>query len=92
MEFDCGRTRYQRRKWRLYWHRWFAWRPVRVGPRTCLWLQHVERKWVCWKNDISDPLQYCVYRPIGSTWDAEWNGPYFDKNYRASAPTGASHD
>jgi hypothetical protein len=33
----------------MYWHRWFAWRPVvitdRAGRRQLVWLENVERKW-----------------------------------------------
>lgn len=29
---------------RQKWHSWFAWRPVRVGPRDCRWLETVLRK------------------------------------------------
>lgn len=48
MKFDCGPTPEQRReaylKWRENWHRWFAWRPVRLGANDCRWLEYVERK------------------------------------------------
>lgn len=27
------------------WHRWFAWRPVRVENNDLLWLQWVEKKY-----------------------------------------------
>lgn len=44
MRFDCGET-WQEREARINeWHRWFAWRPVRVGPHDCRWLEVVERK------------------------------------------------
>jgi hypothetical protein len=26
------------------WHRWFAWRPVRISPTEICWLEWVERK------------------------------------------------
>lgn len=26
------------------WHRWFAWRPVRISDDELLWLEWVERK------------------------------------------------
>lgn len=48
MKFNCGPTERQRRqsardRW-CVWHRWFAWFPVRVGPRDCRWLETVERR------------------------------------------------
>jgi hypothetical protein len=52
MKFDCDRH--------YKWHKWFAWRPVRLGDSDCRWLEIVERKKVkaygChWRTD---------YRPI----------------------------
>jgi hypothetical protein len=44
MKFRCGLTR---KKWYdkvTHWHRWFAWRPVKVGNCDCRWLEYVERK------------------------------------------------
>lgn len=29
---------------RAVWHKWFAWRPVRVDDRTVAWLCFVKRK------------------------------------------------
>ncbi len=48
MKFDCGPTERERKqaardRW-CTWHRWFAWFPVRVGPRDCRWLEYVERR------------------------------------------------
>lgn len=54
MKIDCGlspETRRQRavqaekdrREALQKWHRWFAWRPVRLGDHDCRWLEHVER-------------------------------------------------
>ena len=48
MKFNCGLTSAE--KWeqtkekRKVWHKWFAWRPVRVGSGDCRWLEYVERK------------------------------------------------
>lgn len=44
MKYDCGETYVE--KWdRLgQWHRWFAWRPVRVGLHDCRWWEYVERR------------------------------------------------
>lgn len=44
MRFDCGPTPEEIYLARRRWHRWFAWHPVRVGPRECRWLEAVERK------------------------------------------------
>jgi hypothetical protein len=48
MKFDCGPTlqeRWTRRfNARRQWHPWFAWHPVRTGPRECRWLETLERK------------------------------------------------
>lgn len=48
MKFNCGLTgaeKYAIKKAKLInWHRWFAWRPVRVGKNDCRWLEFVERK------------------------------------------------
>ena len=56
MRFDCGkRNSYQKHMLRLralhWWHKWYAWFPVRVGPHDCRWLETVERRgerWVSW--------------------------------------------
>lgn len=39
MKFDCDKWKYK-----LEWHRWFAWYPVKVADRDCRWLEYVERK------------------------------------------------
>lgn len=48
VKWDCGPARQERyesyHNWRANWHRWFAWRPVRVGSHDCRWLEWVERK------------------------------------------------
>lgn len=44
MKLNCGPTWYEKVQQKKQWHRWFAWRPVRVGPRDCRWLEYVERK------------------------------------------------
>ena len=44
MKFDCGPTRKEREKVKERWHKWFAWCPVRLGERECVWLETVERK------------------------------------------------
>lgn len=44
MKFDCGPTSEEKDAARSEWHVWFAWFPVRVGPRDCRWLEYVSRK------------------------------------------------
>jgi hypothetical protein len=44
MKFDCGET-WQEKEARLgKWHRWFAWRPVYLGPHDCRWLEFIWRR------------------------------------------------
>lgn len=55
MKLNCGPDAHERRA-REYepltnWHPWFAWRPVRVDRRQCVWLETVQRKGqlhACW--------------------------------------------
>jgi hypothetical protein len=44
MKFNCGPTSEEIGAALQQWHRWFAWRPVRIGSRDCRWLEWVERK------------------------------------------------
>jgi hypothetical protein len=44
MKFDCGLSWEDEVHRRQRWHPWFAWRPARVGPHDCRWLEWVERK------------------------------------------------
>jgi hypothetical protein len=44
MKWDCGPTAQERWAATYEWHRWFAWHPVRVGPRDCRWLEVLERR------------------------------------------------
>ena len=44
MKFNCGPTYVEKMKAQEQWHRWYAWRPVRVDSRDCRWLEYVERK------------------------------------------------
>lgn len=57
MKWDCGRRRARLKRW----HRWFAWYPVKMGPRDCRWLEVVERKG--------------TLEPIGPylIWEWEWD-------------------
>jgi hypothetical protein len=47
VRFNCGPSLVQRlddwSRRRRNWHRWFAWRPVRLPDNTCVWWEWVER-------------------------------------------------
>ena len=64
MKIDCGPTPQQRYEARMEyltnWHRWFAWRPVRLGVHDCRWLEVIERR-LLWR------------RRMGHTW---WEPEY----------------
>lgn len=44
MKLNCGHSAKARFRRKHMWHLWFAWHPVRVGPKDCRWLERVERK------------------------------------------------
>lgn len=47
MRFNCDRLDDRaaaRDEARARWHRWYAWRPVRVGKNDCRWFEWVERR------------------------------------------------
>lgn len=44
MRFNCGLSWEERYQAKQQWHRWFAWRPVRIAAGDCRWLEWVERK------------------------------------------------
>ena len=44
MKFNIGPTLMDRKKNLCEWHRWFAWRPVRVKGNECRWLESIYRK------------------------------------------------
>ena len=44
MKFRCGESSWARTIRRGEWHRWFAWRPVRVKEHNCRWLEMVWRR------------------------------------------------
>ena len=44
MKINCGRNIETKFKIKEKWHPWFAWFPVRIGPRDCRWLEVVMRK------------------------------------------------
>jgi len=41
--------RFDRNKRMEQWHRWFAWRPVRVDGLTLVWMEYVMRR----ESDVS---------------------------------------
>ena len=66
MQLSCGPTGNQRHATkcaaREQWHRWFAWRPVRIGDtREYRWLELVERR---------GTLQICIVD--GGWWEWEY--------------------
>lgn len=44
MQLSCGRSWEEWHNARAQWHRWFAWRPVRLESGDCRWLEYVERR------------------------------------------------
>lgn len=44
MKINCGPTPEEQTEINKTWHRWFAWRPVRVASHDCRWLETIERK------------------------------------------------
>lgn len=76
MKINCGpdkkeweRRRRLKRIEESKWHRVFAWRPVRLGPDDCRWLEFVERR----DTNVKDRGSYHVvfgrpeyiYRSVG---------------------------
>ena len=69
MKFDCGDTKevkWKKRRIELEtWKPWFAWYPVRVGPRSCVWLEIIESRYdtygfsfsTFWKVEYRKPLK-----------------------------------
>lgn len=39
MKFNCTPKNFK-----LIWHDWFAWRPVRVADNDCRWLETIARR------------------------------------------------
>lgn len=68
MKFNCGPTWQEKREAKGKWHSWFAWRPVRVGPKDCRWLETIERKGEC-------RFSYSGFR-----WDWEYREKTLDTN------------
>lgn len=44
MKFDCGPDWKEYKEKREAWHKWFAWRPIRLASHDCRWLEIVYRK------------------------------------------------
>lgn len=44
MKFNCGPSFAERHNRKQQWHKWFAWRPIRLNENDCRWLEYVERK------------------------------------------------
>ena len=72
MKLHCGPSLEQRAikrdRRRQQWHPWFAWRPVRVDARTCIWLETIERKGIR------------EYGYGGSVWD--WTYRYEGQEFK----------
>jgi predicted phage terminase large subunit-like protein len=55
----------------MYWHRWFAWRPVivysRAGRWRIVWLHYVERR-TCLKILVQDN-KYFVASAVAGQWE-----------------------
>lgn len=64
MRFNCGRSAVERQKAKEQWHLWFAWRPVRIAPGDCRWLERVQREGTFW-------ITTCA-----SGWDYEYRAYY----------------
>lgn len=62
MKINCGPTFEEKQAARKEWHRWFAWRPVRVGSGDCRWLETIERR-ISWQpNRATGPF------PVSGYW------------------------
>jgi hypothetical protein len=76
MRFNCGLTREEkdqllfekraaRREAKFQWHGAFAWLPVRIKPRVCIWLEFYERRMV----DKMSPSPYGDCFDIEHEWE-----------------------
>jgi hypothetical protein len=57
MRINCGPSWEAKHAAKHEWHRWFAWRPVRIAEGDCRWLETIERKgkfWYCWRHGLWD--------------------------------------
>ena len=44
MKFNCGETFTEKKQLLKQWHRWFAWRPVKLDDHDCRWFEWVARR------------------------------------------------
>lgn len=60
MKFKCGPTRREKFATKERWHDWFAWRPVRLETKQCVWLEPIQRKgdFHCWGADSRWTFEY----------------------------------
>jgi hypothetical protein len=67
MKFNCGLTAAERLTNKIIrleqWHPWFAWRPIRVDSKHCVWLEWMERKGRE-NTGYGGPWMYWDYREI----------------------------
>lgn len=63
MKFDCGPTWQEKRAAKEKWHRWFAWRPIRVDDHDCRWLEFIERR-ITWEYGWGDVYVSKEYRAL----------------------------
>lgn len=63
MKLNLGETRLEKDVRLATFHRWFAWRPVQVGPNDWRWLEVVERS--IERHRVGRrPYWVIYYRPI----------------------------
>lgn len=74
MRFNCGAPKDERHETDVLaadlfalkmqlWGKWFAWFPVRVGPRDCRWMEAVLRRYpTCHVDEIW--RRYGLFDPI----------------------------
>ena len=79
-------TRKQKFLSRMKWHRWFAWRPIRVHQQI-VWLETIERclvKHQLTENDDDDHYENHTCWGLGYSYDFGYyeNGFYYKYDYR----------
>ena len=55
------------------WRKWFAWRPIWTETEGMRWMVLVERRRMLERTSDGEK-PFWQYRPVGSTWDADWEG------------------
>ncbi len=48
MKLQIGKRQHDKRKSLEKWHKWFAWKPVKVGTFEYRWLEFVHRRFNTW--------------------------------------------